>query len=96
MEKKTVQEWKKELQPALLSKCDEFKLYGYHDITEEELWNCLKEKVWKGNPSKRLYEVTADIFHLPSSTYMNYIRVGALRVDKDDLMSSIQALNQGK
>jgi len=96
MEKKTVQEWKEIVQPALTSKCDEFRLIGYQDISEDEIWNCLEEKVWKGNPVKRLYEVTADIFHLPSSTYMNYKRVGALKVDKNDLMSSIEALNQKK
>lgn len=96
MEKKTVQEWREMIRPALSSKCDEFKLIGYQEVTENELWSCLEEKIWKGNPRKRLYEVTADILHLSSSTYMNYIRVGALQVDKDDLMSSIQAVNKKK
>lgn len=92
MEKKTVQEWRSFIQPALSSKRNEFKLIGYENVTEEEIWNCLEAKVWKGNPVKRLYEVTADVFHLSAGTYMSFVRIGALKMEDDDLQSSIQAL----
>lgn len=92
MEKKTVQEWRSFIQPALSSKRNEFKLIGYENVTEEEIWNCLEAKVWKGNPVKSLYEVTADVFHLSAGTYMSFVRIGALKMEDDDLQSSIQAL----
>src|SRR5699024_4076456 len=92
MEKKHVQEWKKQVYPALKSKESEFKLVGYDKITVDELWRCLMETTWKRNPEKRLHEVIQDIFHLPASTYMNFITVHALKVDSSDLMASIQAV----
>ena len=96
MEEKTIQEWRLIVEPALRSKQGEFKLVGYSDISTEEIWECLKEKVWKGNPTKRLHEVVQDIFHLPTTTYISFITVNALRVEDDDLMASIQAVTEGE
>lgn len=93
MEQKTVQSWRTFLQPALTSKCTEFRVFGYANISEKELWNCLEAMVWKGNPVKKLHDITADIFALSSSTYMNYKRLHALQSGKEDLMSSIQAID---
>ena len=39
----------------------------------EDIWVCLTEKVWKGNPEKSLYEVVQDIFHLSPNVYMTYL-----------------------
>ncbi|GIO27654.1 post-transcriptional regulator [Ornithinibacillus bavariensis] len=94
---KTVNDWKKELGSALRSKADEFHMMGYKEATEENIWDCLVKKVWKGNPEKRLYEVIQDIFHLRSSIYMSYITVDAYQSFQDeDLMASIQALMGNK
>lgn len=96
LEKKSVQEWKKEVEPALRSKQGDFKIIGYAEVSKEEIWQCLEEKVWKGNPEKRLYEVVEDIFHLSTATYMSFMTVNALKVDDDDLMSSIQAVTESE
>lgn len=96
MEKKTVQEWKDIVAPALRSKQGEFKLIGYADVSTEKIWQCLEERVWKNNPQKRLHEVVEDIFHLSTATYMNFMTVKALKSDKDDLMASIQAVTEGE
>src|SRR5690625_390336 len=93
-EKRSVQDWKSHIQPALISKQSEFRLIGYDEVTEEEIWQCLKDKIWKGNPEKQVHEVIQDIFHLPVNTYMNYIQMDALQVKEDDLMSSIEALTK--
>lgn len=91
VEEKTVQEWKTHIIPALYTKQSEFKLMGYPEITCDDIWACLEEKIWKGNPKKRLHAITQDIFHLSVSTYMSYLTVSALKED-DDLISSIQAV----
>lgn len=96
MENKQVSEWKVDIYPALLSKQKEFKLIGYKEVTVDEIWQCLEAGIWKGNPSKRLHEVIQDVFHLSTNTYMNYITVDALKVEKDDLMSSVEALMNNK
>ncbi|XKF66261.1 post-transcriptional regulator [Virgibacillus necropolis] len=85
-----VNEWKQMMEPALESKKSEFQLMGYSQASTEEIWNCLVQKVWKGNPSKRVYEVAQDIFHLASNVYLSYLTVKAY--EDDDLMASIHAV----
>ncbi|MFD1362948.1 post-transcriptional regulator [Lentibacillus salinarum] len=89
---KTVHEWKPEIEPALKSKATELRLMGYDKTTSDDVWNCLIEKVWKGTPSKRVYEVVQDIFHLSSNIYMSYLTVTAYK--DDDLAASIAALTE--
>ncbi len=83
------------MKPALDSKTSEFKLMGYSQATGDDIWDCLVQKVWKGNPTKRLHEVTQDIFHLASNLYMSYLTVNAYQ-ENDDLMASIAALTGGQ
>ncbi|WP_026569840.1 MULTISPECIES: post-transcriptional regulator [Sediminibacillus] len=90
-EEKLVDEWKKEMELILESKVEEFQLMGYSRATSLDVWNCLKKKVWKGNPPKRVHEVVGDIFHLSSNIYMSYLTVQAYQ--DDDLMASIAALS---
>lgn len=90
---RTVSDWKLELLLALESKTEEFQLMGYARTTNEDVWKCLEQKVWKGNPQKRLYEVVQDILHLASNTYISYLTVNAYQ--DNDLMASIAALTAG-
>lgn len=83
-------EWKPMLYPALDSKVSDMRLMGYDKATREDIWNCLVQKVWKGDPPKRIYEMAQDIFHLSSSVYLSYLTVNAYK--NDDLMASIAAL----
>nr|WP_246206618.1 post-transcriptional regulator [Virgibacillus ihumii] len=87
---KTVREWRNELEMALECKKNEFQMMGYQQASTDDIWKCLEEKVWKGNPQKRLYEVVQDIFHLASNIYMSYLTVNAYQ--DDDLMASIAAV----
>ena len=85
-----VNEWKPTILPFLESKVEEFHMMGYNQATMEDIWNCLVQKVWKGEPEKRIYQVVADIMHLKSSTYLSYLTTKSL--ENDDLMTSIAAL----
>ncbi|WP_085991805.1 post-transcriptional regulator [Oceanobacillus senegalensis] len=85
-----VNEWKHEVKPVLDSKSREFQELGYSQATSEDIWKCLIEKVWKGNPKKRIYETVQDIFHLGSSVYLSYLTVHSY--ENVDLMASISAL----
>ncbi|MUK86999.1 hypothetical protein GMD78_01100 [Ornithinibacillus sp. L9] len=91
---KSVEEWKSLLYPVLESKALEFQMMGYSKATNEDIWDCLVKKVWKGNPSKRIHEVVQDVLHLGSNIYMSYITVNAYQ--DDDLMASIAALTKGE
>ncbi|MDL4841431.1 post-transcriptional regulator [Aquibacillus rhizosphaerae] len=88
---KRVSQWKVEMASVLESKVDEFKLMGYSRATGVDVWNCLTEKVWKGDPEKRLHEVVEDIFHLSSNKYMSYLTVQTYK-DDTGLLESIAAI----
>lgn len=87
----TVKQWKEKLTPVLNSKTNEFLMMGYSQASNDDIWNCLEKRVWKGNPTKRLHEIVQDILHLSSSIYMNYLTINAYQ-DDSDLMESIAAL----
>ncbi|GGH68540.1 hypothetical protein GCM10010978_01590 [Compostibacillus humi] len=86
----TVEAWKQTVQPAIESKVNELHTLGYNEASYEDVWNCLMEKVWKGNPEKRLYKVVQDILQLNTSTYLSYITVQSYQ--EDDLLASITAV----
>ncbi|WP_077327180.1 post-transcriptional regulator [Virgibacillus siamensis] len=90
---KCVRDWRNEIEMALECKKDEFRMMGYRQASNDDIWKCLEEKVWKGNPQKRLYEVVQDIFHLASNIYMSYLTVNAYQ--DEDLMASIAAVVNG-
>lgn len=90
--RKPVNEWKGMLTSVINSKVEEFRLMGYSRTTSEDVWQCLTDKVWKGNPEKRLHEVVQDIFHLRSTTYMSFLTVQTYK--DDNLLASIAALTE--
>ncbi|QFT90017.1 Post-transcriptional regulator ComN [Bacillus sp. THAF10] len=68
-----------ELEPVLRSKLEEFQLFGYNTVTEEELWECLTKKKWKRPETKRLHELVNDVYSLSVSDYMTYITIEAYK-----------------
>jgi hypothetical protein len=86
----TVNEWKEKLAPVLQSKAEEFQLMGYPQANSEEIWDCLMQKVWTGNPKKRLYEVVAEVFQLKTNIYLSYL-THHTQVN-EDLSASISAV----
>lgn len=90
--KKTVTEWRPFIKPVLESKVQELLLMGYSQATSDDIWRCLQDRIWKGNPTKHLHEVVQDIFHLKAAVYMNYLTLNAYQ--DDDLMTSIAALTK--
>ncbi|WP_077621033.1 post-transcriptional regulator [Bacillus sinesaloumensis] len=68
------------VRPFLKSKLEEFELYGYDRVTEEELWGFLKNKTWKKEKEeKRLYQLVGDILSVKVGDYMNYVTVEAFK-----------------
>lgn len=92
---RTVNDWKSEINVVVESKVNEFLEMGYTKVTNEDIWTCLEQKVWKGNPTKKIHEVVQDIFHLSPDIYMSYLTLNAFQ-DDTDLMASIAALTDLK
>ncbi|WP_163537864.1 post-transcriptional regulator [Gracilibacillus sp. YIM 98692] len=87
---KPVSKWKQEVAGILESKVEELQLLDYSKATVDDVWNCIVDKVWKGNPEKRLHEVVQDIFHLHPNIYISYLAQQSWQ--DDNLQESIDAL----
>lgn len=71
---------RKDVQPALNSKLEEFSLLGYGQVTEQELWDFLNKKKWKGaDKSKKLAEIVDDILSVKVGEYFNFATVEAYK-----------------
>ncbi|MGM8214220.1 post-transcriptional regulator [Bacillaceae bacterium W0354] len=85
-----VNEWRPFIKNVIESKVDELKLLGYNGVNEDEVWECLLQKVWRKNKEKPLFQVVQDILHLNGSQYMSYLTVEMQQ--NNDLMAQIEAL----
>ncbi|WP_050615888.1 post-transcriptional regulator [Bacillus testis] len=64
------------LLPALLSKCEEFALLGYHEVTEAQLWQFMLKKKWKKSKGgEPLHQLFNDIMRVNIGEYMNFAAV---------------------
>lgn len=71
------------VQPALVSKLEEFRLLGYDTITETSLWEFLTKKKWKKNQEdKKLFEIVQDIMSVDIGDFMNYATIQAFKMDE--------------
>lgn len=92
--KQTVNEWKPTLTYAIDSKVSEFIAMGYTRTTDEEVWKCLQQKVWQGNPVMPIHEAIQDVMHLNVNVFMSYLTFESYQ--NEDLMASIAALTGDK
>lgn len=73
-------QFREQVQPALLAKVGEFRISGYETIKADEIWTFLIEKKWR-RPKENihLYEVVSDILSIKIGDYMNYATVEAFK-----------------
>lgn len=63
--------------PALISKKNEFHLYGYMTITEEDIWIYCVRKMWRNKDvnSMRVYEIADDILKISPAAFMTFTQI---------------------
>ncbi|MBM7620418.1 hypothetical protein JOC95_002271 [Bacillus tianshenii] len=71
--------FRSDLTPVLKSKLEEFQLFGYDKVTEDELWECLTRKTWKRPETKMLHQLVNDVYGLSVTDYMSYITIEAYK-----------------
>ncbi|EMY5508350.1 post-transcriptional regulator [Bacillus sp. FSL L8-0642] len=73
-----VESYRGQLQVVLESKVEEFHMFGYDRVTDDDIWKFLKVKKWKNiNGDVRLYELVNDVLRVSTNEYMNYLTVEA-------------------
>lgn len=62
---------------VLQSKAEEFHLYGYQQVTSQQLWAFCVEKKWRKRQIEaiQLHEVVATIFSITPAEFMHYIQM---------------------
>lgn len=67
--------------PALQSKKNEFHLYGYTTVTEEDIWIYCIRKLWRNKDvsTMRVYQITNDILQILPAAFMTYTQIEAQR-----------------
>ncbi len=74
------EEVRKDVQHAILSKVEEFQIYGFDQAEEDEVWQCLLKKKWKKDVEpKATRELVNDILGLSISDYMSFITINAFK-----------------
>ncbi|MED3725452.1 post-transcriptional regulator [Priestia filamentosa] len=72
------------VEPAMRSKMEEFRLFGYEEVTEEIVWQFLQQKKWKNRKIEelKLYELVNDILAVKISEVMNFMTIEVFKNDR--------------
>lgn len=80
-----IDQFRYDVEPALISKVEEFKLLGYETITGDSLWSFLKNKKWrKQKVQLQMHEIVNDILAVKAGDFMNYMTIEAFKQTEVD------------
>ncbi|WP_070120779.1 post-transcriptional regulator [Bacillus marinisedimentorum] len=81
MDSQPISFWRKQLEPVLQSKAEEFELYGYDEVTVSEIWECMLKKKWRKQniADKMVHELVADVYSLKIGEFMSFMTVEAYK-----------------
>lgn len=68
----TLKELKLRVMPALKSKVRELKGKNITFISEDDIWNCLKNKKWLKENDLTLYDIVNDILFIKDNELLTY------------------------
>lgn len=79
------------MMPALVSKKNEFHLYGYTSVTEEDIWIYCVRKIWRNKDvdSMRTYHVVNDVLGILPAAFMTHTQIELQR--NDDWFSDLNS-----
>lgn len=76
----TMDGFRVQVQPAIASKLEEFRLLGYDSVSEQDFWNYLLKKKWrKAKEEMKLFEVIQDILSVKVSDYLSFATIEAYK-----------------
>lgn len=84
------------LLPALKTKSSEMKRKGYPYITEEDIWNYLKEKKWKLAQGLSLYQMVDDILHGDDVFIDDYVKSQLKRMNRRAQLEEVEGIYETK
>ncbi|MEH7119011.1 post-transcriptional regulator [Neobacillus vireti] len=77
------EDFRTQVQPALKSKLEEFRLLGIDSVSEQGLWEFLIKKKWKKvKHEMKIYEMIQDILSVRVSDYLNYVTIESYKTSE--------------
>lgn len=73
IEFKSLDELYNRIKPALYSKVKELKRHNINFVREEDIWNYLSKKSWKGSSSLSLNDMVSTIMDLDENIIKEYV-----------------------
>jgi hypothetical protein len=69
--------------PALESKIEEYRYFGYDTFTTEDLWNYCVKKKWRKKDigEMRLHEMVNEIMEMTASEFVTYHQIEGFKGD---------------
>ncbi len=64
------------------SKAEEFRMYGYENVTGEQVWACVSEGYRRGWP--RLNRLVNDIISLKANRFMNWLMLSVYKDENEE------------
>ncbi len=80
----SIEELYQRVLPALTSKRRELAYYHYSYITEEDIWDYLKENKWVNRNNLTLYDIIDDIFHTDNEIIDEYVHKKHLNIKESN------------
>lgn len=71
------QDLMKSIEDLCNSKAEEFRMYGYENVTGEQIWACVSEKYHGGWP--RINRLVNDIMSLKATRFMNWLMLSTTK-----------------
>lgn len=76
------EQFREKVQPVLQSKLEEFRILGYEQISEGELWEYLLKKVWRQPKGEiHIYELVSEIFEVKVSDVVHFRTMVEMQTD---------------
>lgn len=75
--------WRQELEPAILSKVDEFHFLGYDRATSDEVWECTLYQLRKAKEFMHVHAFVNQLLTLKPQTYMTWLTAQSYRNPTD-------------
>jgi hypothetical protein len=75
--------WRSDVEPAIISKVDEFHLLGYDRATANEVWSCVLFQLRKKKEFIHLHSFVNELLTLKPQTFMTWLTVQAYQDPTD-------------
>ena len=70
----SIEELYNRLQPALLTKKEQMRRNGYGYIKKQDIWNYLRDNMWKNSKDLSLYQMVSDILNTDDIYIDSYVK----------------------